>query len=108
MELVAVPGAVPPHPDLWEPLSDHEEIAFVTGASEHLRELVVEGDPECYLGTRHHRLPQADLKDGVVVGIAESGGVVRLDEMHLSGKITLAHGFERLDLDRTVVLRVPL
>src|SRR6516225_8969286 len=52
MELVAVPGAMPPHPDLGEPLSDHEEIAFVTSASEHFRKLVVEGDLECYLATR--------------------------------------------------------
>src|SRR5438093_820629 len=66
VELVAVPGAVPPHPDLWEPLSDHEEIAFVTGTSQHFRELVVEGDLECYLSTWHHPLAQADLKDGVV------------------------------------------
>src|SRR5438552_10593209 len=84
VKLVAVPSAVPPRPDLREPLSDHEAVAFVTGTSQHFRELVVEGNLECYLGTRQHRQPQADLKDGAVVGIADSGGVERMEDMLLT------------------------
>ena len=33
---------------------------------------------------------------------------VGVDETHLFGQITLAHYFQRLDLDRTGVLRIPL
>src|SRR6516164_4603165 len=80
VELMAAPGAMPPHSDLREPLRDHEEIAFVTGASEHFRKVVIEDDPERYLGTWCDWLPEVHMKDSVVVGIVEGGGVVWLDE----------------------------
>src|SRR6266568_4662141 len=100
---MAVPTALPPHPDFRKPLRSHDEIALVAGPREHRSKTIMEGDLELHRATGRHRLRKLHFKDSAVVAIA----VVPCDKVYLRGQISHAHSFEGLDLSRRQVLRLP-
>jgi hypothetical protein len=103
VELVAIPGVLPPHADFWKPLADHDEVAFVAGAMEDFGKLIVKGNVKLHGSARSYGLGQRDLENGAVVGIV----VVGMDEFHLAGQIARAFDFELANLDAAFVFFVP-
>ena len=104
VELVTIPGALPPHPNLREPLCSHEEVALVTGARQYFAELVVELNSELNRFAGGYRSRQFQLKNSMVVRIA----VVGRDELHVRGEVAHTHNFERLNFRCRSILFIPL
>src|SRR5208283_2853169 len=79
MELMAIPGIMPPHSDLGEPLSGQKEGTLVAGARDDFGEGRTKLDFELHILPGRDRMRQLNFKYRLVVRIA----VVRRDEFHL-------------------------
>ena len=93
--LVAVPGSVPEDAGLGIPLAAHNEVAFVTVASDGEGELVVEGEVEGDRVVGCERMWESELGYGVVEGVA----VIGCDEVHRRGEVAVAVGVDVGDGD---------
>src|SRR5215469_7763191 len=103
MKLVAIPLILPPHTNLREPLTHHEEVALVAGACENLRQHILKVHVEYDRGAGKYRLWKRDLKDCVVVRVV----VVGPNELHLGGEVTHAFDYEFANRDRAEMLGIP-
>src|SRR5579863_1516716 len=67
MKLVAIPGAVPPNPNLGKPLAAQHKVAIPTGSLQGFRKLIVELDLELDVPIGWDRLWQVHLDYGAIV-----------------------------------------
>ena len=92
--LMTVPGSVPPHADLGEPLSTEQEIALPSGAGLGLRQLIVKCDFELDESAGGIGFVEVQINNGLVVFVA----IVGRDELQILGEIALPDDFDALDV----------
>src|ERR1700733_7585387 len=100
---MAIPRAMPPHPNFWEPLPSEHEIALPSGARLGLGKLCLKPNLELHVLARRDYPGETHIGHGLVIFIA----VVGLNVLQLRGQITLVNNLQSFDLFRAVFLRFP-